>query len=216
LLRPRESGERLERAARRAQQVHRARVPLVACRAIGGRKVPGVPMKKMSLAFGAVALLSSTPAFAALISSHTIGSGLKSATLQFDFESGNAHLVTLRWNGDLNGFQALQMVAAQVNGAQLDYQSFSFGNFVTGIGIGGDYQYGEGDLWPVENYWHYWNAEGTGAWSESMVGADARMLSDGSRDAWGFGSNALPQAVPGPGVLGLLAGAGLCARRRRA
>lgn len=171
---------------------------------------------KMSLALGAIVLSATSSAFGGLISSQSIGSGVKSATLQFDFENGNAHLVTLRWNGDLNGFQALQMVAAQVNGAQLDYQSFSFGNFVTGIGIGGDYHYGEGDLWPVENYWHYWNAEGTGTWTESMVGADARMLSDGSRDAWGFGSNALPQAVPGPGVLGLLAGAGLCARRRRA
>jgi hypothetical protein len=191
-------------------------VPLVACRAIGGRKVPGVPMKTMSLTLGAVALLCSTSAFAALVSSRTIGSGLKSATLQFDFENGNAHQVTLRWNGDLNGFQALEMVAAQVSGAQLDYQSFSFGNFVTGIGIGGDYQYGEGDLWPVENYWHYWNAEGMGAWTESMVGADVRMLSDGSRDAWVFGSSVMPQAVPAPGVLTLLAGAGLCARRRRA
>ena len=173
-------------------------------------------MKKMSLTLGAVALLCSTSAFAALVSSHTIGSGLKSATLQFDFETGNAHLVTLRWDGDLNGFQALQMVAAQANGAQLDYQSFSFGNFVTGIGVSGDYQYGEGDQWPVENYWHYWNAEGMGAWTESMVGADVRMLSDGSRDAWVFGSSVMPQAVPAPGMLTLLAGAGVCARRRRA
>jgi len=171
---------------------------------------------KMSLALGAIVLSATSSAFGGLISSQSIGSGVKSATLQFDFENGNAHLVTLRWNGDLNGFQALQMVAAQVNGAQLDYQSFSFGNFVTGIGIGGDYQYGEGDLWPIENYWHYWNAEGTGAWTESMVGADARMLSDGSRDAWVFGSSVMPQAAPAPSVLTLLAGAGLCARRRRA
>ncbi|MEY4770002.1 MAG: hypothetical protein RIQ40_742, partial [Planctomycetota bacterium] len=94
---------------------------------------------KMSLALGAIVLSATSSAFGGLISSQSIGSGVKSATLQFDFENGNAHLVTLRWNGDLNGFQALQMVAAQVNGAQLDYQSFSFGNFVTGIGIGGDY-----------------------------------------------------------------------------
>jgi len=171
---------------------------------------------KKSLTLGALVLSATGSASAALISSQSIGSGVKSATLQFDFENGNAHLVTLRWNGDLNGFQALEMVAAQVNGAQLDYQSFSFGNFVTGVGIGGDYQYGEGDLWPVENYWHYWNAEGTGAWTESMVGADSRMLSDGSRDAWVFGSSVMPQAVPMPGAMALLAGAGLCARRRRA
>ena len=186
----------------------------VARRAIGGRKVPVFPMK-MSLAIGATALLCASTTFAALVSSHAIGSGAKVAMLQFDFENGNAHAVTVRWNGDLTGFQALAMVAAQVSGAQLDSQSFSFGNFVTGIGIGGDYQYGEGELWPVENYWHYWNAEGAGIWSESMVGADARTLSDGSRDAWVFGSSVAPQAVPVPGALCVLAGAGLRTRRRR-
>ena len=25
--------------------------------------------------------------------------------------------------------------------------------------MGGDYQYGEGELWPIENWWHYWTAE---------------------------------------------------------
>jgi hypothetical protein len=98
-----------------------------------------------------------------------------------------------------------------VAGAQLQYQSFSFGQFVTGIGVGTDFQYGEGDLWPVENYWHYWT-EANGEWQMAMFGAGDRTLVDGSADAWVFGSSAAPQAVPGPGVVVALM---LAARARR-
>ena len=166
-------------------------------------------------AFAAIAI-SSSHAFAGIVASYDVGTGASTSTIQVDFTNGNAYQVTLRWDTAMNGFDALQAATSAITGAALAYDAYPFGNFVTGIGFDADYEYGNGDLWPIENYWHYWNAEGTGAWTESMVGADARMLSDGSRDAWGFGSNALPQAVPGPGVLGLLAGAGLCARRRRA
>jgi hypothetical protein len=47
-----------------------------------------------------------------------------------------------------------------------------------------------------------------------MFGASDRTLTDGSRDAWVFGSSAVPQAVPGPGAVwaGMLT---LRSRRRR-
>ena len=161
----------------------------------------------------AASLALSAVAHAALVGTYSVGEGAKSATLQFDFENGNSHLATVRWDGSLNGFDALQMVASAVPGGQLDFQSFSFGKFVTGIGVGGDYQYGEGDLWPVENWWHYWTAEGSSAFTEAMFGASDRTLADGSRDAWVFGSANAPAVVPAPGAA--LALVALGARRRR-
>jgi len=70
---------------------------------------------------------------------------------------------------------------------------------VTGIGFDADYEYGNGDLWPIENYWHYWT-EVNGQWEMAMFGASDRMLVDGSKDAWVFGSSDAPQAVPAPGA----------------
>jgi hypothetical protein len=126
----------------------------------------------------------------------------------------NTHIVNVRWDGTLTGFGALELVAAQATDGRLDYLSFSFGKFVTGLGVGGDYQYGEGELWPIENYWHYWTAEGDAAFEAAMFGAADRALQDGSRDAWVFGSSAAPAAIPAPGALALAACAGLSRRRR--
>ncbi|MBM4006339.1 MAG: hypothetical protein FJ292_02060 [Planctomycetes bacterium] len=153
-------------------------------------------------------------ATAGLVSTQTIGSGAKSASLQFDFENGNTHVVNVRWDGTLTGFGALELMSTQATGGRLDYQSFSFGKFVTGLGVGGDYQYGEGELWPVENYWHYWTAEGDAAFEAPMFGASGRAMQDGSRDAWVFGSSAAPAVIPAPGVLALAACVGMCRRRR--
>ena len=153
-------------------------------------------------------------AHAALVSTQSIGSGSKSASLQFDFENGNSHLVNLRWDGTLTGFGALELMAAEATGGRLDFLTFSFGKFVTGLGVGGDYQYGEGELWPVENYWHYWTAEGGASFEAAMFGAADRTLQDGSRDAWVFGSSTAPAAIPAPGVLALAVCAGSMRRRR--
>jgi len=99
-------------------------------------------------------------------------------------------------------------------GAQLQYDVYPFGSFVTGIGLGTDYEYGTGDLWPVENYWHYWT-EVDGQWQMAMFGASDRTLTDGSKDAWVFGSAAAPQAVPAPGVAAVALLAFARSRRRR-
>jgi hypothetical protein len=170
-----------------------------------------IPQRSLVAAF---ICLCPSVAMAGLVATHDIGSGSKSATIQFDFENGNSHVATLRWDGALNGFEALQMVTSGVSGGRLDFLSFSFGKFVTGIGLGADYQYGEGELWPIENYWHYWTAEGTGTFEAAMFGAADRTLQDGSRDAWVFGSSAAPALIPGPGALGLAALAGFARRRR--
>ena len=158
-------------------------------------------MHRMQPAAVAAALvLTSSHALAGIVATYDVGAGLYASTIQVDFENGNGYVFTLRWTEPTNGFEALQQAIAGVAGAQLQYQSFSFGQFVTGIGVGTDFQYGEGDLWPVENYWHYWTQVG-GQWEMAMFGASDRMLVDGSADAWVFGSSAAPQAVPGPGAM---------------
>jgi len=213
---PRESGELLERRRRHAQQVHHSRDfhPCPAARSVGRKIGDFMKMSSCGLIGGVCAMGISFSALAELVNSYAIGSGTKSATLQFDFENGNAYTVSVRWNGALNGFQGLQMMAAHAPGGALQYQSFSFGKFVTGIGVGADFTYGEGDLWPVENYWHYWSrVSASTAWQMAEVGADARMLVEGSFDAWVFGSGDAPQAVPAPSALLLVSVA--CARRRR-
>ena len=171
-------------------------------------------MHRMHSAAAIAALGLSVPhAFAGIVASYDVGAGLYASTIQVDFENGNGYLFTLRWTEPTNGFQALQQAIAAVPGASLQFQSFSFGAFVTGIGVGADFQYGEGDLWPVENYWHYWTAEGDAPFEAAMFGAADRTLQDGSRDAWVFGSSIAPAAIPAPGALALAACAGMCRRR---
>jgi hypothetical protein len=106
----------------------------------------------------------------------------------------------------------LQYIDSQLETVSHTAQVFSFGAFVTGIGVGADTEYGEGDQWPVENYWHYWTQD-SGAWEQAMVGASDRTIFNGSFDAWVFGSPVAPQAVPAPGALALLV-LGMRSRRR--
>ena len=149
-------------------------------------------------AFAAIAI-SSSHAFAGIVASYDVGTGASTSTIQVDFTNGNAYQVTLRWDTAMNGFDALQAATSAITGAALAYDAYPFGNFVTGIGFDADYEYGNGDLWPIENYWHYWT-EVNGQWEMAMFGASDRMLVDGSKDAWVFGSSDVPQAVPAPGA----------------
>jgi hypothetical protein len=149
-------------------------------------------------AFAAIAI-SSSHAFAGIVASYDVGTGASTSTIQVDFTNGNAYQITLRWDTAMNGFDALQAATSAITGAALAYDAYPFGNFVTGIGFDADYEYGNGDLWPIENYWHYWT-EVNGQWEMAMFGASDRMLADGSKDAWVFGSSDVPQAVPAPGA----------------
>jgi len=149
-------------------------------------------------AFAAIAI-SNPHAFAGVVASYEVGTGASTSTIQVDFTNGNAYQVTLHWDTAMNGFDALQAATSAITGAALAYDAYPFGNFVTGIGFDADYEYGNGDLWPIENYWHYWT-EVNGQWEMAMFGASDRMLVDGSKDAWVFGSSDVPQAVPAPGA----------------
>ena len=163
-------------------------------------------------AFAAIAI-SSSHAFAGVVASYDVGTGASTSTIQVDFTNGNAYQVTLRWDTAMNGFDALQAATSAITGAALAYDAYPFGNFVTGIGFDADYEYGNGDLWPIENYWHYWT-EVNGQWEMAMFGASDRMLVDGSKDAWVFGSSDVPQAVPAPGALLALVAVARRSRRR--
>jgi hypothetical protein len=159
----------------------------------------------------AVACLASSSS-AAIIASYSVGSGSSTSSVQIDFSNGNGYLFTVRWDEPMNGYQLLQYIDSQLETVSHTAQVFSFGAFVTGIGVGADTEYGEGDLWPIENYWHYWTQD-PGAWEQAMVGASDRTIFNGSFDAWVFGSPVAPQAVPAPGALALLV-LGLRSRRR--
>lgn len=170
--------------------------------------------RMQSAAVAAAIVFSSTHAFAGIVATYAVGTGTSTSTIQVDFTNGNGYIVELSWTEPMNGFQAMQAVAAGVSGAQLQYDTYNFGAFITGIGLGSDYQYGTGDLYPVPNYWHYWT-EVNGQWQMAMFGASDRMLSNGSKDAWVFGSGATPQAVPVPGAAAQLGVACLWNRFRR-
>ena len=153
-------------------------------------------MHRMHSAAAIAALGLSVPhAFAGIVASYDVGAGLYASTIQVDFENGNGYLFTLRWTEPTNGFQALQQAIAGTQGASLQFQSFSFGVFVTGIGVGADFQYGEGDLWPVENYWHYWT-EVNGQWEMAMFGASDRMLVEDRKSTRLNSSHEVPSRMP--------------------
>ncbi len=159
----------------------------------------------------AVACLASSSS-AAIIASYSVGSGSSTSSVQIDFSNGNGYLFTVRWDEPMNGYQLLQYIDSQLETVSHTAQVFSFGAFVTGIGVGADTEYGEGDQWPIENYWHYWTQD-SGSWQQAMVGASDRTIFNGSFDAWVFGSSVAPQAVPAPGALALLV-LGMRSRRR--
>ena len=170
--------------------------------------------RTQSAAVAAAIALSSPHAFAGIVATYAVGTGTSTSTIQVDFTNGNGYVVELSWTEPMDGFEAMQAIAAAIPGAQLQYDVYPFGSFVTGIGLGADYEYGTGDLWPIENYWHYWT-EVDGQWQMAMFGASDRTLTDGSKDAWVFGSGAVPQAVPAPGVVAVAVLAFARSRRRR-
>jgi hypothetical protein len=171
-------------------------------------------MHRMQPAAVAAALvLVSSHAVAGIVATYDVGTGTSTSTIQVDFSNGNGYVINLSWTEPMNGFEAMQAIAAAVPASQLQYDVYPFGSFVTGIGLGPDFEYGNGDLWPIENYWHYWT-EVNGQWEMAMFGASDRMLSNGSKDAWVFGSSVAPQAVPAPGALLALVAAVRRPRRR--
>jgi len=156
-------------------------------------------------------------AHAGLVGSYTVGSGSNSSHLQFDFGNSNTYLYDVRYDGVLHGDALFAIVAAAQPGFfAYQVQSYSFGEFLTGVTIGADSDSGEGTPPDYLDYWHYWTMEpGAASWTESFIGFADRTVSSGSWDGWVFNSAGTPAAVPAPGAIALIACAGLVRRRAR-
>ncbi len=173
-----------------------------------------VPSAVSFLFVGSVLL--ATSAQAELVNRWAIGEGDSLATIQFDFQDGDTYLFDVSFSGDsFTGQDVFVLLDAEENLFDFSYDviSYSFGDFLTGVGIEDSYDYGAGDA--GTNYWHYWNRDDASlAWESSMVGFGTRILTDGAEDAWVFGSDAAPSLIPLPGTLAMMAG-GLILHRRR-
>ena len=161
-----------------------------------------------------IAAVSASAADAALVATFDVGAGNNQATIQIDQNDGDTYLYSFHFASEsVSSWDALLAIDAELDSFSLEYQTYSFGVFLTGITIEGDRDYGTGDLWPIPNYWHFWidSAEG---WSLAPIGAQARILTAGSADAWVFGTNAAPQVIPAPAAgIGALLMMGFARRR---
>lgn len=154
----------------------------------------------------ALAALAAAPAAAGLVSTQSVGLGANQASVQVDQDDGDSYLFVVHFEApSITSWDALLAIDSSLDSFAMEFDMFSFGPFLTGITIDGDRDYGTGDLWPVPNYWHFWIDNGAG-WESSWTGAQERILTSGGSDAWVFGSDAQPQAIPAPaaGTLALL------------
>lgn len=159
----------------------------------------------------------SLSAHAELVGQWELGQGDSTATIQFDFQDNSTYVISLSWDGELTGRGAFDLIedeALNVFDFEFDYISYSFGDFLTGVGIEDSYNYGTGTPPDYTDTWGYWTAEGDGDWSSSMIGFSSRILLDGSRDGWVFEGGA-PASIPAPATLGLLALLPVGRKRRR-
>lgn len=168
--------------------------------------------------FGCVSIaLVTASASADLVGSYTVGSGASASHLQFQFGNANSYLYEVRYDGALFGDDLLAIVAAAQPGFfSYQVESYSFGDVLLGVSIGGDSDAGFGTPPDYLDYWHYWTKEPLDtAWTESFVGFADRAVRDGSWDGWVFNSASAPATLPAPGAVALLALAGVARRRAR-
>jgi hypothetical protein len=154
---------------------------------------------------------------ASLVGSYVVGSGANASFVQFQFTNNNTYLYEVRYDAPLTGRGMFDVIAlAQPSFFSFTYESFSFGDFVTGITIGSDVDSGSGTPPDYLDYWHYWTrASETNSWTESFIGFADRVVSNGSWDGWVFNSGSAPNAIPAPSAIALMALASVSRRRRR-
>lgn len=177
-------------------------------------------MRSKSFVFTvAGATLASSFAHADLVDRWDVGSGDQTASLQFDFLSGDTFVFDVSWTGDLTGRAAFDIIAADDTGRfdfSFDYIAYSFGDFLTTVEIDGAFDTGTGTPPDYIDVWSYWTSDTpSGEWTSSFIGFSDRVLLDGARDAWVFGTGEEPAVVPAPGLVSAALVAGLMRRRRR-
>ncbi|MAC20645.1 MAG: hypothetical protein CMJ23_13420 [Phycisphaerae bacterium] len=147
-----------------------------------------------------------------------LGSGDSTAEVQFDFLTGESYLFEVSFDSSITGRDLFDVIATEadtVDGLEFtfDYIAYSFGDFLVGVGINDAYDYGEGSPPDYLDTWGYWISDGTDDWASSMVGFSDRVLVDGSRDGWVFGTGLAPASIPAPATIAVFA-FGLGRRRR--
>jgi hypothetical protein len=167
-------------------------------------------------------LLGLSPALtghADLVQTWEVGEGQSSAMVQFDFLAGNTYTVEVSFDGSISGQGVLDLIATEASAAGFNFNydviSYSFGDFLVGIDLDSDGDYGDGSAPPYIDYWHYWSRERDTNWTESMIGFSDRILTDGAADGWVFGTTDAPAQIPAPASLALAIPAVLAIRRRR-
>ena len=154
-----------------------------------------------------------------LIQSWEIGEGQSSAMVQFDFRAGNTYTVEVAFDDAISGQDLLDLIVSESGTAEFDFAyesiSYSFGDFLIGIALENDADYGDGSTPPYVDYWHYWTQESDTNWTESMIGFSDRILTDGAVDGWVFGTTDAPTQIPAPATLALAIPALFGFRRRR-
>lgn len=156
-------------------------------------------------------------AYAALVDSFVVGSGASASFVQFQFTNANTYLYEVRYDGAMTGKGLFAIIgSAQPGFFSYTFDTYSFGDFVTGITVGADSDSGYGTPPDYLDYWHYWTrAAAADGWTESFIGFGDRAVSNGSWDGWVFNSAGAPSAVPAPGAIALVAFAAVARRRRR-
>ena len=168
-----------------------------------------------SVAALACSVVLATSVNAAIVDTYSVGSGDKSATIQIDFENGNGYRVNYSWSANAHSsWDAMLAIDAALPNMSMQYDTYSFGVFLTGVTIGADTNYGQGDVEPYENYWHLWTKD-SAQWEQAMFGASDRNLVNGGSDAWVFGSSNVPQNIPAPGAAVVFMASAFFTRRRR-
>ena len=163
----------------------------------------------------ACSVVLATSVNAAIVDTYSVGSGDKSATIQIDFENGNGYLINYVWSASAHtSWDAMLAIDAALPNMSMQYDTYSFGVFLTGVTIGADTNYGQGDVEPYENYWHLWTKD-SAQWEQAMFGASDRNLVNGGSDAWVFGSSNVPQNIPAPGAAVVFMASAFFTRRRR-
>ena len=163
----------------------------------------------------ACSVVLATSANAAIVDTYSVGSGNKSATIQIDFENGNGYLINYSWSASAqSSWDAMLAIDSALPNMSMQYDTYSFGVFLTGVTIGADTNYGQGDVEPYENYWHLWTKD-SAQWEQAMFGASDRILVNGASDAWVFGSSTVPQNIPAPGAAVVFMASAFFTRRRR-
>lgn len=198
------------------------------------------------MALSLMALTKAPGADAQALEGYSVGAGSSTSYLVIDFAQtgGDAYYFTYHYDGAATGFDLLTDIAAG-GGLTVFTTVYSFGTAIDGFAYGGQ-SIDIGFEADTGRNWSYWvdggfqdsnfdtffsldEAAAAGSYTSAEVGAEGRLLADGSVDGWivnvssfntqgNPATNNPPAAVPEPSTVALglgLVALGLAHRRPR-